>query len=135
MYYLIQTLAACEESTLKVKERCVSLVCQERVLARARLSDKVGRSPQEEKPRSQRGQNNLAEGYAGGEKRGRGGRKKTEELDGAGGVCARGPVARVNARRAGRLLATSASLLSIDERLSSAPARPNFRSSRSPPRC
>eukprot|EP00965_Chrysotila_dentata_P132471 4380768-Pleurochrysis_carterae.AAC.1 len=36
------------------------------------------------------------------------GRAKTEELDGAGGECARGPVATVNARRAGRLLETFA---------------------------
>ena len=31
-------------------------------------------------------------------------REKTEELDGAGGVFARGPVATVNARPGGRLL-------------------------------
>ena len=33
-----------------------------------------------------------------------GGREKAEELGGAGGVFARGPVATVNARRSGRLL-------------------------------
>eukprot|EP00965_Chrysotila_dentata_P093764 3099189-Pleurochrysis_carterae.AAC.1 len=32
------------------------------------------------------------------------GKEKAEELDGAGGVFARGPVATVNARRSGRLL-------------------------------
>eukprot|EP00965_Chrysotila_dentata_P148982 4920590-Pleurochrysis_carterae.AAC.1 len=31
-------------------------------------------------------------------------REKAEELDGAGGVCAKGPVATMNARRAGRHL-------------------------------
>eukprot|EP00965_Chrysotila_dentata_P057624 1910940-Pleurochrysis_carterae.AAC.4 len=66
---------------------------------------------------------------------GGGGRKKTEELDGAGGVCARDPVATVNARRDGRLLETSASLPSIDARRNSATARLDFRSPRSPPRC
>eukprot|EP00965_Chrysotila_dentata_P041129 1364826-Pleurochrysis_carterae.AAC.1 len=55
-------------------------------------------------------------------------RAKTEELDGAGGVGARGPVATVNARRAGKVLETSASLLSIYERLNSATARLDFRS-------
>eukprot|EP00965_Chrysotila_dentata_P126845 4195828-Pleurochrysis_carterae.AAC.1 len=63
-----------------------------------------------------------------------GGRERREELDGAGGVFAGGPVATVNARRTGRLLGTSASLLSIDEGLNSAAARPVFRSPRSPPR-
>eukprot|EP00965_Chrysotila_dentata_P254587 6211928-Pleurochrysis_carterae.AAC.4 len=34
---------ACEKNTLKVRKMCVSFVCQEKVLARARPSDKVGR--------------------------------------------------------------------------------------------
>eukprot|EP00965_Chrysotila_dentata_P218010 6190359-Pleurochrysis_carterae.AAC.1 len=42
---------------------------------------------------------------------------------------------RFNALRAGRLLETSASLLSIDERLDSAPVHLDFRSPRYPPRC
>eukprot|EP00965_Chrysotila_dentata_P047982 1591508-Pleurochrysis_carterae.AAC.2 len=58
-------------------------------------------------------------------------RERTEELDSTGGVFARGPVATVNARLAGRLLETSASSLSLDERLNSAAAaRPFFRSDR-----
>eukprot|EP00965_Chrysotila_dentata_P261984 6214431-Pleurochrysis_carterae.AAC.4 len=44
-------------------------------------------------------QKNLAEGYTGDEKWERGGREKTEELDGAGGMYARGPMATVNAHR------------------------------------
>eukprot|EP00965_Chrysotila_dentata_P171694 5666035-Pleurochrysis_carterae.AAC.1 len=48
---------------------------------------------------------------------------------------ARGPEATVNARCAGRLLETSASLLSIDERLNFATARFNFRLPHSPTRC
>eukprot|EP00965_Chrysotila_dentata_P078883 2601002-Pleurochrysis_carterae.AAC.5 len=52
-----------------------------------------------------------------------------------GGVCARGPVATVNARRAGRLLETSALLPSIDERFTSATPRLDFRSPLFPPRC
>eukprot|EP00965_Chrysotila_dentata_P254394 6211849-Pleurochrysis_carterae.AAC.11 len=52
-----------------------------------------------------------------------------------GGVFVRGPVATVNARRAGRLLETSTSLLSIDERFNSATARLEFRSPRFPPSC
>eukprot|EP00965_Chrysotila_dentata_P108133 3571441-Pleurochrysis_carterae.AAC.1 len=56
-------------------------------------------------------------------------RKKAEKLDGASGVFARGPVAR----RSGRLLETSASLLRIDGRLNSATVSLGFRSPRSPP--
>eukprot|EP00965_Chrysotila_dentata_P210583 6185979-Pleurochrysis_carterae.AAC.2 len=50
-----QTSFACEESTLKVRERCVPFACQERVLARARQADKYGRSLQVDKPKSQKG--------------------------------------------------------------------------------
>eukprot|EP00965_Chrysotila_dentata_P077190 2548405-Pleurochrysis_carterae.AAC.2 len=65
----------------------------------------------------------------------KGGKEETEELDGAGGVFARGPVATVNARRSRRLLKTSASLLSIDKRFNADTAHLDFRSPRSPPRC
>eukprot|EP00965_Chrysotila_dentata_P109402 3615269-Pleurochrysis_carterae.AAC.1 len=58
-----------------------------------------------------------------------------EEHDSAAGVFARGPVATVNARRAGRLLETSASLLSIDIGFNSATAHLDFRSPRFPPCC
>eukprot|EP00965_Chrysotila_dentata_P041971 1392344-Pleurochrysis_carterae.AAC.1 len=55
-------------------------------------------------------------------------RKKAEELDGAGNLCAKGPEVTLDARRAGRLLETSALLPSIDERFDSATARLDFRS-------
>eukprot|EP00965_Chrysotila_dentata_P066121 2189108-Pleurochrysis_carterae.AAC.1 len=45
-----------------------------------------------------------------------GGREKAEQLDGVGGVFTRVPVATVNSRCSGRLLESTASLLSIDER-------------------
>eukprot|EP00965_Chrysotila_dentata_P121062 4003934-Pleurochrysis_carterae.AAC.8 len=61
---------ACEESTLIVRGRCVSfVVCQERVLARARPSDKVGRSRMRKTQKSKRAKI-LAEVCTDGEKRG-----------------------------------------------------------------
>eukprot|EP00965_Chrysotila_dentata_P234953 6200461-Pleurochrysis_carterae.AAC.1 len=57
LFKLIQTSIACEESTLKVREKCVSFAYQERLLARARPSHKVGRSPPGERAQQERAEN------------------------------------------------------------------------------
>eukprot|EP00965_Chrysotila_dentata_P032325 1077342-Pleurochrysis_carterae.AAC.1 len=124
MGHPIQTPVACEESSLKRECQRGQGPRTKSGITPKRKSPKV----REDRKTSQRATQVVRNGD-------KGGREKTEEIDGASGVCARGPVATVNACRAGRLLETSAVLLSIDERLSSATARLDFRSPCSPPSC
>eukprot|EP00965_Chrysotila_dentata_P069465 2294947-Pleurochrysis_carterae.AAC.7 len=55
---------------------------------------------------------------------GRGWEEKTKELYGAGGVCSRGPVATVYARRAGRLMKRPRQYLAFTNNLVSLPPVP-----------
>eukprot|EP00965_Chrysotila_dentata_P026862 891687-Pleurochrysis_carterae.AAC.1 len=162
MYHPVQTSVACEESTCKVRERGLvsegnafassrlgglyeekprvrkaekhrrDAVKKRKSLKRTKSGVARLASPQEEKSKRQIGQKSRAEGYKGGENRGRGWerenrgarrrRRRVPERSCGDGECASG----------WKTIEASASL-SIDERLSSATARLDFRSPRFPP--
>eukprot|EP00965_Chrysotila_dentata_P131416 4344084-Pleurochrysis_carterae.AAC.5 len=128
MYDSTQMSAACEESTFKVRKGCVSLgaapdeekpkvrgsrknlteVLQKEVVLHAKKAisrEKEVQPSTRESRKSEKAEKSLRGAEErGGENGDRGGREKTKYLDGAGDVCARGSVATVYARQAGRLL-------------------------------